>query len=372
MVEAGQKHPNREDICKQTQSGELPITPLTAGNTSFSQNTGNLNQFNQTRSSAQITPAFIKPPAPIFGSTAPAGAFGQPSVLGQKINPFVNQVPKFGSSTESGGIFGKISGSTASNCFVNPNNNLFGQKSNVSSSIQPPKSGLFNNPNTFNSTSFQPLAGTSSLSSNQNPGNPFPPSNLESQSSYLSKPAAAPSISVSPFNSNNNTLASTNTNNQFSQLSKASATRPSGFAPRFGEPNVLPNIFSSNPMLPPKIPEGSSLHESNLSVSNQLSNSRFAVNSHHSISEDSPKSFKGKPVEYRNNTPGYIKNDGSWERIWFLNGEPQFSADAKMPPETVYDELTIKAYNYARENKKFENGIIPTLPPKEEWCRFDF
>jgi nucleoporin NUP42 len=30
------------------------------------------------------------------------------------------------------------------------------------------------------------------------------------------------------------------------------------------------------------------------------------------------------------------------------------------------------AYEYARSNGGFEGGMIPLIPPKQEWCQWDF
>ncbi|KAK3947272.1 hypothetical protein QBC32DRAFT_224561 [Pseudoneurospora amorphoporcata] len=84
IVEAGNKHPNRHDICKQNT---LPGGPTSE----FGSNRPKSTPFGSS------TTTFGAPPTTnnVFGTPSqPAGAFGQPAVLGAKPNPF--GAPAFG------------------------------------------------------------------------------------------------------------------------------------------------------------------------------------------------------------------------------------------------------------------------------------
>jgi nucleoporin NUP42 len=81
--------------------------------------------------------------------------------------------------------------------------------------------------------------------------------------------------------------------------------------------------------------------------------------------------FKGKPVMYQNNEAGSRNQDGSWEKIWFPDGAPPYYKDTEMEDE-AYDESTKAVYMYLRETGSFQGGIMPFLPPKREWCLWDF
>jgi nucleoporin NUP42 len=81
--------------------------------------------------------------------------------------------------------------------------------------------------------------------------------------------------------------------------------------------------------------------------------------------------FKGRSVVYRNGEPGFKGNDGSWEKIWFPEGAPPFYGDTEME-DAAYDGQTKAAYMHVRQTGAFERGVMPMLPPKREWCLWDF
>ena len=88
-------------------------------------------------------------------------------------------------------------------------------------------------------------------------------------------------------------------------------------------------------------------------------------------SEDKIISWKGMPVEYFEDEPCYKGNDGNWQRIWFPDGPPVFKKTVDLPDE-AYDEVTKTNYQHLRENGTFKDGIMPILPPKREWCNWNF
>jgi len=81
--------------------------------------------------------------------------------------------------------------------------------------------------------------------------------------------------------------------------------------------------------------------------------------------------FKGKRVIYHESEPGFQNSNGSWERIWNPDGPPRSTKDQEADP-SKYDEATKQAYEYALQNGRFKDGVMPLLPPKQEWNRWDF
>jgi nucleoporin NUP42 len=49
--------------------------------------------------------------------------------------------------------------------------------------------------------------------------------------------------------------------------------------------------------------------------------------------------------------------------------EPNKAGEAD---ESQYDEKTEQAYMYLRANGRFEDNVMPLIPPKMEWCTWDF
>ncbi len=74
---------------------------------------------------------------------------------------------------------------------------------------------------------------------------------------------------------------------------------------------------------------------------------------------------------FRGSDPGLAGQDGSWQRIWFPDGPPIFNKDTGVD-DALYDEKTEAAYKYAKQNGSFQGGMMPLLPPKREWCHWDF
>ncbi|CZR57536.1 uncharacterized protein PAC_07425 [Phialocephala subalpina] len=82
--------------------------------------------------------------------------------------------------------------------------------------------------------------------------------------------------------------------------------------------------------------------------------------------------FKGNRVIYnKDNIPGFTNRAGKWEKIWFPNGPPAHDPQAYLSADR-YNQMTKDAYEYARQNGRFKDGIMPTMPPIQEMCHWDF
>lgn len=97
--------------------------------------------------------------------------------------------------------------------------------------------------------------------------------------------------------------------------------------------------------------------------------------------------FKGKAVTYQlpPADPGQPWNpdakpvpvvraaDGSYTKIWFPDGPPPYNQDTEAADEAVYaDPATLEAWKVFRQEKKFADGLMPLVPPRREWCTWDF
>ncbi len=85
--------------------------------------------------------------------------------------------------------------------------------------------------------------------------------------------------------------------------------------------------------------------------------------------------FKGKTVVYQTSKDGktfpVVRNfNGTSTRIWFPDGPPSYYKDTELE-DSAYDTKTKEAYGSFMKTGTFTGGI-PELPPKREWCLFDF
>ena len=81
--------------------------------------------------------------------------------------------------------------------------------------------------------------------------------------------------------------------------------------------------------------------------------------------------WKGQPVTYRGEDPCYKGDDGSWHKIWFGHGPPVFTKNIELP-ETLYSVSVQDDYRYLKEKGAFKGGVMPEIPPRKEWCTWDF
>lgn len=66
---------------------------------------------------------------------------------------------------------------------------------------------------------------------------------------------------------------------------------------------------------------------------------------------------------------------GKMERIWHPNGPPEMpNPYAEAPPELYMGDLGVllkEVYDYVRQQEQFKDGVMPEIPPKREWLRWD-
>lgn len=435
ILSSENEHPNRLDICRQGTiagqnstianpfSGSLNSTgttnpfvgPAPAAASPFGQPSALGQTTNPFGNAVQAAPSPFGQPAALgpksnpFGQPASAATpFGQPSALGQKSTPF-GQPPAatpFGQPSVLG---------PKPNAFGAPSNNGFSVHADGAnpfpSAQQTQGIGSFgssqpNNPfgaaplpaqppNPFGAPQQPPQPfGTASPA----PTNPFgattqPASNggFATQQPTVQNPFASPPVAIpNPFGA----PSQPNTTNPFSSQSQegvaqsnVTGTNPFGApvppaivmglsntpnqATSFGAP---PSPFSTQPAnnnsntgaggitgaQSPYSPESHTQHPALSSYATKQPDGRMTM-------------FKGKQVQYiyKDGSPAVRNRDGGYEKIWFPNGPPPYNKDTELP-EAVCDDDIQKSYEFARATGTFKDGIIPLIPPKREWCLWDF
>ena len=421
IVNAEKDHPNRVDICRTSvgvEGGYKP-NPLSQGqsNGSLQSNTTGNTPFGAPSQPARAS-AFGAPSQSTtfstFGAPSTLGAFGQPSALGQKPNPFGGVAPSFGAPSQLGssGAFGQpsalgqkptpfgVPSGTSSNAPA-PFSSFVGTATPFSQQPQAASSNCFGTPSQPSaSTGFPPSQSNSfgQLSDqNLSPfGNPNPPA----QSNPFGAPSPAPN---NPFGQQPPQTAPTATNpfgapstqqpNPFGSGSvQTTSSNPFGNSqpnppttnPFGSQPNGTAKspfsapapIATSTPNAAPFSNPPQSTLNGNAESGQTRSNGSFQhppLSSYTSSAQDGNKltMFKGKRVVYHGDDAGFQNALGKWERIWCPKGFPVSHADTEMDG-SLYDEATEAAYMHLRQTGSFAGGVMPMLPPKREWCSYDF
>jgi nucleoporin NUP42 len=434
------EHPNRIDVCESSVKNPgqpfpvigtgppptpnivaVPVNPFGSSSVStFAQQAGAFGQPsalgqkpNPFGSSAQSSVPFGQPTA--------AGAFGQPTALGQKPNPFGSpSVPVSQGQSNQNAQTGFSAFTAASNPFsTQPQpavSNPFGQPSQAQPN--PFGQGTSALPAGSFSVPVNSVQGSSSLRPNPFAAPPptaqknaFEVSSKPQQGSPFGQPQSRP---PNPFNSSGTSATSTNPNPFGPSISTTPFTAPNPFGQaEIGLPSV-PNPFGQrapisvpNPFGQPGTTASSNptpFGQSQPLVSSSAANPFGAVagstlngaSATNGIDENSPYSpqssykhppllsyasmdssgqrlamFKGKRVVYQEDQAGVQNRDGTWEKIWFPGGAPTYNEDTEFTDE-AYDEKTKAAYVYMREKGLFPDGIMPLIPPKREYCLWNF
>ncbi|KAI1386005.1 uncharacterized protein F4822DRAFT_414745 [Hypoxylon trugodes] len=419
ILSAADKHPNRIDICKQ--SSPDPMSGIFLRKAVASSEAGFSNPIaSQPFSSASSQSA--------FGGAS--SAFGQPSALGQKPNPFgapsisaSTQPPTMGSSnsvfgqpSQPGGgapAFGQPSAlgqkpnpfaaamSSASNAFGQAAQSTFGQPSALGQRPNPfaaPTQPAASAPNPFSS---QPAPATSAPNPFSQPAatNPFAQAtNTTSadQAMDTSAPSPAPqaannpfgkpSASPSPFGAPANNVFGAQkspgfgaaTANPFARVQTQPQAQPQIQPQPQATLQMAQNAQSQKAPVPkgnPYRPNSTRQHPPPESYINQQPNGRIV-------------SFNGQPVIYKwgvddkyydtmphgttgaRPVPGVQNGDGSWRKILFPGGPPAYNKDTE-PDTSLYSAAIKEAYATMTATGRF-NGHMPEVPPMREDCLWNF
>ena len=89
--------------------------------------------------------------------------------------------------------------------------------------------------------------------------------------------------------------------------------------------------------------------------------------------------FKGRPVTYQvlkrddKEVPVIRNNDGSVTKIWFPDGAPIYTADTEASDPNAYNDPQVQQqWNSFMQTRTFAGGFMPEVPPKREFCAWDF
>ena len=332
VVEAENQHPNRLDIVAGKTSAPAPFRQPSTSSSPFSQvgqpqnpafgQPSQASPFGQPAQAA-TTPAFGQPSAlgqqrPAFGQPA----FGQPSMPGQQ--PALGQPafgqPAFGQPAAAGqSPFAQIAAQPSTQ------QNPFGQAAGQASPFAQ-----------LGTQTQQPSPFAQSQQQQAQASQPFGQPAQSTQPNPFGQPQAAPTASP------------------FGQLGAATNKQQSGFAAA----PTNPNAFGQQ-----QGPQGLQGQQDN------------PASTQRGQPPQKLTSWKGRPVKYINDEPCYQHPDDpqKFVRIFFPHGPPppENSKDAVGKPEDYTQEIE-EAYRYAKEHGAFKDGFIPRVPPKMEWCSFDF
>ena len=383
IVNGENEHPNRLDMCRA--KGATPTQPQTsAPNQQITSTFGQLSSLAPTFGQPSTTSAFDRPSvpsfgqpsvptstfgqpsAPTFGQPSQPSAFGQPSSLGRQTTSFGQPSSTFGRPSIPAPTFGQPSAPSSLGA-PQQQNNAFGKPSGP---------GLLQQPAAAAKNPFgQPLAPTPAPTFGQ-PSAPSQQSAFGRPSTLNPSPAfgqSATSGAISGFSQ-----TSTAPPNPFGQPTAPSTTGS------FGQPlTAAPNPFgqrtstanqpfpfvqtsgTSNTLQPPTLPVP---NRANVRSTSGQGTNGIQVQKD---SQGKITTWEGFSVRYFDDEPCYKSNDGSWQRIWFPDGPPVFTKSVELPVE-AYDEATKANYRHLKETGTFQDGIMPALPPRREWCSWNF
>ena len=373
IINGENEHPNRVDNVRA--KGAAPAQTIALGqslqsSSAFGQPSTTAPSFGQP----SLPSAFAKPSAPTFGQpSAPTStfgqgslsSFGQPSALGSSTSAFGQPSLAFGKPLAPSTVFGQPSTQspfglqTGTVPPAQPSTNPFGQPSNTEQPGpfgQPSvssQSNVFGKPPVLSSAGAFGQPTTVATTASTAPANPFYQPAASSSGGIFGQPPAT-------------------TTNSFSQSSKTRisyANRPvPSFGFSLGSLNLSQNhsnsanrssAQSSNPIITPRAATG------------LKAGSNPAAQGNDEAKKGKISSWKGKPVTYLKDEPCFKGNDGAWQRVWFPHGPPVFNKTPQLPEE-AYSRSIEDEYKFLKENGAFKNGIMPEVPPKKEWCSWDF
>jgi nucleoporin NUP42 len=383
IINAEKEHPNRIDTCRASTSGPLSTSnPLNQGGPAnpFLSTQGHNNPFGapsqptstSTSGSHTVTGQSAPFGQPLGGTTpafgAPsqlgsAGTFGRPSALGQKPNPF--GAPSGGAlSSTSSGVSAPFSSFTgAGNPFSQP-------QQQAANPFGAPSVTVF--PTSSQAAQQAPFSQTSGKGSN-----PFASANPPSQQNQFGTnpaPFGAPALvaanpfgqpSTKPAVTSGSSNASTKDTNPFGQAPAPLTANPFGSVqqPAATRSPIDTRQISSHSQLVVNgnalvNPNGSLQHPSLEAYSTKARDGKLTI-------------FKGMRVAYKGDEAGFNTRDGNWQKIWFPQGAPTPYKDTEMD-DAKYDDSIKTAYKNLQQSSSFQGGVMPMIPPRREWCTFDF
>ena len=334
------------------------------------------------------TPAFGQPSTPTSGlNQAAAPAFGQPAALGRPTTSFGQSLSAMGQPSSKTSAFGQPSSQPP----------VFGQSSSQApafgtSSIQAPAFGVPSvQPSAFGqplAPSMFPAASKNAFQVDKQPRIPLDASSQPASfgQSVNSQSAGGVTALSSSDRSNPVGLPSTTTAAPPSSRTDIYTTNPFG-AP--AQPSTGATFGGRSTTAPSQVGQPSTQQQSNPFGQPSSTNSNMGISIANAAATRRPsiqlpsgtvaqkdaegklKTWKGREVHYIGDIPHFRDNNhAEWQRIWFPDGPPTFTK-AEDLPEAAYDVATKEKYRFATEHGRFENGGIPLMAPRKDWCSWN-
>ena len=392
MINGENEHPNRLDVCKA--KGTTPAQPppsnpnqrttSTFGEpsnsalgqhsapsafgrpsvASFGQASVPTSSFGQP--SAPMS-TFGQPSVPTFGQPSQPSTFGQASTLGHPTTSFGKPSSTFGNPSITGPSFGQPSA-------PQQQPTVFGKPSGPDPLPQPSVAAknpfgqplASTNPSTFGQPSIPSQTSTFGRPSTSNPSLAFGQPAISGATSGFSQTSTAPPNPFAQPTAPSTTVTSSQPSTATPKL--WGENRTSGALqslPSFGQPSLGQPFSQSNTAQPST---GPAANRTDVRTTSGQGANGVQIQKD---SQDKITSWKGMPVRYFDDEPCYKGNDGNWQRIWFPDGPPVFTKTVDLPDE-AYDEATKANYQHLRQTGTFMDGIMPGLPPKRDWCSWNF
>ena len=396
IINGENEHPNRLDVCKakgDMSAQSHPSAPSQQTTSTFGQPSSSVPAFGQPSAPSAFgrpsvtsfgqpsaptstfgqpsapSSTFGQPSAPTFGQPSQPSAFGQESTLGRPTKSFGQPSSSFGKPSIPAPTFGQPSAPGPFGA-QQQQSNAFGKPSGADLLVQPSAAGKnsFGQPldstqsSTFGQPSALPQPSAFGRPSAQNPSPAFgQPMTSGADNGFSQTSTASPNPfgqPTAPSNAGAFGQSSTAKPNPFGQRRTSTANQP---VPSFGQPSG-----PSNTVPQPTGPAASRANVRSTSGGQATNGVQVQKDSQGKIT-----SWKGMPVRYFDDEPCYKGNDDNWQRIWFPDGPPVFAKTVDLPDE-AYDEPTKENYRHLKQTGIFKDGIMPALPPKREWCNWNF
>lgn len=376
---------------KPSQPGFGQASAVGGGGSAFGQPS------NPAQNSGFGQPSAIGGGASAFGQPAAPGqstGFGQPSQMGAK--------PAFGQST-----FGQSS----QPAFGQASKPAFGQASAAGQQASPsPFAAAASQPSGFAQAAQQPATGfgqPSAFGAAAGKPSPFATAGQQQQQSPF---AAAPSNNTAPPQTNAFGGSSQSAFGQPSQPAAqqnpfgTGAAASSAPKPAFGQPTQptqpAPSAFgqpsqpaaSRNPFGQTQTPQQQQQPTANGTApaaaaaaagSTPTAGPDPSTYLTHNVSQQ-PTSFKQQAVTLLSKDDGKTSfhvyqnasNNGQPEHLWFPAGPPAANPDTQLREEDVFYSGALgkelqAIYEAVASQGAFVGGVMPEVPPKREWVRFD-
>lgn len=402
VVAAKNEHPNRIDICRQGMGQAAQPAASGFGNQQPAQPASGFGQpgvpgapsaFGQHTmpGASAVAPSAFGQPA--FGQTSAPTPFGQPSTLGAQSSAF-GQPSTLGTG---GTAFGQTSAPGAGGTAFGQS--AFGQPAGLGATPSP-----FGQPQPQQQQQQQPAQASGFGQPTQPSGFGAPTQATQFRPNFCTfgKPATASPAAATGFGS-----APAQPATGFGQPSQPQA-QAAPASNIFGQPSQAPQQATTGfgaPAPQAAQPFGAPAAPTTTAPATQAPSGQAAGQARYELNpltgfptiwdENAPttrnpstnrlQNWKGRQVVYKpppkqkpsdpsgEEVPFYQHPNGHWQRIWYPNGrEEEVRVEDLEGKDEEYTEEVVKKWEEFFRTKKWPEGGLPTVPPRQAWLKFDF